>query len=473
MSVMDDAQVLWDYHQMHHEPRNTDIAIGLGSHDIGVAEHTADLYHRGRFPLIVFTGANAPTTLDVFPRGEAVHYAERAVELGVPDKAIMIEPQARNTGENFTLVRQLLDRHGLRPSSATIVCRPYQQRRAYATCRQLWPELEVICSSRPQSLVEYIDSIGDEDRVLNMLVGDTQRIWMYADRGFAAPQPVTAAVMSAYGRLLEEGYTRRLVGPGEGERSEGGGVAHARPLARDPLSHGEITMTDERTPAGSHPVGERTGTLRRAGAQPRSGMEGSDGMSVALGTPNLYTGVQVGELAEALLSVFECSGIKPNDATYVSTPITTGDLLIRWYEEHGDKGDRSDIRSAVVETNLATVRPLIQRIRTANPGVTVVEPASMRDIPGWAQPDYHSYWCAFVERFANRVVFNEGWQLSNGCAAEFATAALSGHELFNHRLEPMSVEEGVELIESSYQRLMSVGLDTTLLRRAAEAARGR
>src|SRR5688500_2697599 len=101
VSVMGDAQILWDYHQMHHEPRNTDIAIGLGSHDIGVAEHTADLYRQGRFPLIVFTGANAPTTVEVFPRGEAVQYAERAEELGVPDTAIVLEERASNTGENF------------------------------------------------------------------------------------------------------------------------------------------------------------------------------------------------------------------------------------------------------------------------------------------------------------------------------------------------------------------------------------
>ena len=213
MSVMDDAQILWDYHQMHHEPRNTDIAIGLGSHDIGVAEHTADLYRQGRFPLIVFTGANAPTTVEVFPRGEAVHYAERAEELGVPDTAIVLEEHARNTGENFTLTRALLDREGIHPKSATIISRPYQQRRAYATCQKLWPELDVVCSSRPQSLTDYIASIGDEDKVLNMLVGDTQRIWVYADQGFAAPQPVTAEAMTAYERLVEAGYTRRLIAP--------------------------------------------------------------------------------------------------------------------------------------------------------------------------------------------------------------------------------------------------------------------
>lgn len=165
MSVMDDAQTLWDYHQMHHEPRNTDIAIGLGSHDIGVAEHTADLY-QGRFPLIVFTCANAPTTIDIFPRGEAVHYAERAEQLGVPGSAIVVEPRARNTVDNFTLTRAMLDRKGMHPRSATLISRPYQQRRAFATCQKLWPELEVVCSSRPQRLVDYIASIGNQDKVL-------------------------------------------------------------------------------------------------------------------------------------------------------------------------------------------------------------------------------------------------------------------------------------------------------------------
>jgi uncharacterized SAM-binding protein YcdF (DUF218 family) len=208
---MDDAQILWDYHQMHHEPRDTDIAIGLGSHDLGVADHTADLYHQGRFPLVVGTGANAPTPVEVFPRGEAGHYAERAEQLGVPNEAIKIELHAKNTGENFTLTRQLLDRDGIHPASATIVSRPYQQRRAYATCRKLWPELDVICSSRPQSLPDYLASIGDQDKVLHMLVGDTQRIWVYADQGFAAPQDVPDDVMRAFSRLVAAGYTQRLV----------------------------------------------------------------------------------------------------------------------------------------------------------------------------------------------------------------------------------------------------------------------
>ena len=208
---MADAQTLWDYHQLGHELRPTDIAIGLGSHDIGVAEHTADLYHRGFFPLIVFTGANAPTTVDTFPRGEAVHFTERAIELGVPPEAILQETEATNTGENFTFTKALLESKCVGARSATIISRPYQQRRAFATARKLWPDLSIVCSSRPQPLERYMKSIGDSTRVLNMLVGDTQRIWVYANAGFAEPQPLDEATRSAFARLVEAGYTERLI----------------------------------------------------------------------------------------------------------------------------------------------------------------------------------------------------------------------------------------------------------------------
>lgn len=214
MTVMEDARILWDYHQLHHQPRNTDIAIGLGSHDIGVAEHAAELWHEGRFPLIIFTGANAPTTVDIFPRGEAVHFAERARELGVPAEAILIEAGATNTAENFLKTRHLLEEQNLHPGSATVISRPYQQRRAYATVRKIWPELDVTCSARDQPLRKYISSVGDEARVLNMLVGDTQRIWEYANQGFSIAQPIDIRTLEAYNRLVAAGYDSRVIADG-------------------------------------------------------------------------------------------------------------------------------------------------------------------------------------------------------------------------------------------------------------------
>lgn len=191
--------------------RRTDVGIGLGSHDLGVATCAAELYHRRMFPRILFTGANAPTTIERFPRGEAIHYTEHAIKLGVPKADIIVEPMATNTGENITLARAELAARQLRPTTVTLISRPYQQRRAYATCRKLWPDVEPICASLPMPLDEYVASIGDVNRVLNMLVGDTQRIDRFAAQGFAIPQPIPPEVQAAYQHLVDAGYTQRLI----------------------------------------------------------------------------------------------------------------------------------------------------------------------------------------------------------------------------------------------------------------------
>lgn len=206
-----DVETLWDYHDLHHDLRPADIGIGLGSHDLGVAMVATDLYRSGMYPQLVFTGANAPTTVARFPRGEAVHYREYAIEHGIPDTAILVETRATNTGQNFEYTRRLLDEHGITVSSAIVMSRPYQQRRAYSTCKKLWPQLDVLCASHPLSLDDYVAMINDVDRVINMLVGDTQRIAVYADRGFAIPQEMPDTVKAAYHRLAEAGYTSRVI----------------------------------------------------------------------------------------------------------------------------------------------------------------------------------------------------------------------------------------------------------------------
>ena len=193
------------------QPPSADGPAVLSSHDLGVAIYIAELYHHGLFPRIVFTGANARTTIKRFPRGEAVHYRDHAISLGVPAEVISIDTKATNTSENLTHSREVLDATGVRPSSVLLISRPYQQRRAYATCRKVWPEVQVMCASRPLPLDEYIASIGDVDHVIGMLVGDTQRIIEYPKRGFAVEQDMPNEVTAAYQRLVDAGYTSRLI----------------------------------------------------------------------------------------------------------------------------------------------------------------------------------------------------------------------------------------------------------------------
>lgn len=206
-----DARRLWEYHQMGHTPRPCSVAIGLGSHDLGVADTAVDLYKRGMAPLLLFTGATSPTTRERMPKGEAVHYRERALELGVPGSVILVEPRARNTGENIRFSRTVLEEAGVTVSSVLLISKPYEERRAYATARKLWPEVEIISASTPMTFDEYIESIQDARLVIDMLVGALQRLLIYPDQDFMISQPVPGDVLESYERLCREGFTSRLL----------------------------------------------------------------------------------------------------------------------------------------------------------------------------------------------------------------------------------------------------------------------
>ncbi|MDI3390000.1 YdcF family protein [Streptomyces sp. B-S-A8] len=204
------AQLIWDYHHMGHDLHACDAAVALGCNDLGVSTYSANLYKTGLFPTLVFTGGNSSATSDVFPRGEAVHFREHALTLGVPDQAMLLEPKAANTGQNIAFARDALAAAGSRPRSVLLITMPYMERRAFATCQKQWPDVEVICTSDPLSLDAYLKGMGDEKTVISMMVGDLQRVIEYPALGFAISQPVPEDVRAAYELLVHDGFTAYL-----------------------------------------------------------------------------------------------------------------------------------------------------------------------------------------------------------------------------------------------------------------------
>jgi uncharacterized SAM-binding protein YcdF (DUF218 family) len=93
-----------------------------------------------------------------------------------------------------------------------LISKPYMQRRAYATARKLWPEVSIVCASEDMSLDDYLKQMGDDKLVIDMLVGDLQRVIEYPARGFAIAQEVPAEVHDAYQRLITAGFDSRLTG---------------------------------------------------------------------------------------------------------------------------------------------------------------------------------------------------------------------------------------------------------------------
>ncbi|MGQ4516611.1 ElyC/SanA/YdcF family protein [Streptomyces sp. DW26H14] len=207
----DDARTLWDYNLLHQQPRPVSAAIALGGCDIGVSTAVADLYRAGFFPTVVFTGAITQATLGRFPRGEAVHFSEKAIGLGVPEDVVLIEPRATNTGQNITYARTVLADAGHQVDSVLLICMPYMQRRAYATCRKQWPDVHVLCASEAVTFDEYAKAQDDEGEFIAMMVGDTQRVMEYPRRGFAIEQEIPEHVRDAFERLSQRGYDAWLL----------------------------------------------------------------------------------------------------------------------------------------------------------------------------------------------------------------------------------------------------------------------
>ncbi|MFJ4406945.1 YdcF family protein [Streptomyces sp. NPDC088910] len=196
---------------MGHELKPCSAAITLGSLDLGVATTAADLYRAGMFPTVVFTGDTSAATRARFPRGEATHYREHALSLGVPDEAILLEPKATNTGQNIGFSREVLENAGIAVTTLLLISMPYMQRRAYATCRKVWPEVEPVCVSQPLPYDEYVRTHDDEKQLIDMLMGDMERVMEYPERGFAIEQHVPERVRDAFERLRAGGYDTWLL----------------------------------------------------------------------------------------------------------------------------------------------------------------------------------------------------------------------------------------------------------------------
>lgn len=188
-----------------------DLILALGSNDPRVAERAAQLFLAGYAPLLAFSGGLGRLTQELYPKPEAEVFAEVAIRLGVPREHILLENQSTNTGENILFTRRLLDQKGLHPKKILLVQKPYMLRRAYATAKKQWPEVDFLVTGPQISFTEYPTDKIPKDLLINILVGDTQRIREYPRLGFQIPQEMPGEVWAACGELIRCGYTQHLI----------------------------------------------------------------------------------------------------------------------------------------------------------------------------------------------------------------------------------------------------------------------
>jgi len=205
------AKKLWDYHHMHYTLEKADTILVLGSHDLRVADRAAELYFEGWAPMIIFSGGLGNFTKEMWTETEADQFAAIAVKLGVPKESVLVENKSTNTGENILFTQQLLEQKNLDPQSFIVVQKPYMERRSYATFKKHWPDKKLIVTSPQISFEDYPTEEIPLERVINIMIGDLQRIIIYPEKGFQIYQEVPPDVKDAYEQLIALGFNKHMM----------------------------------------------------------------------------------------------------------------------------------------------------------------------------------------------------------------------------------------------------------------------
>lgn len=216
--VIDEALIIWDYMQMHHELKPADIIFVLGSRDDRVAKYAAELYHKKYAPKIIVSGGlshkNDLLATKWKEKSEAEHFSSIMIKENVPKEDIILERNATNTGENIKNSYLLLKNAGLMPKSIILVQKPYMERRTFATFNKQWPSadrLVTMVTSPRLGFEEYLDDSQTPDEVISIMLGDLQRIIEYPALGYQIYQDVPQKVQDAYNFLIQHGYTKHLL----------------------------------------------------------------------------------------------------------------------------------------------------------------------------------------------------------------------------------------------------------------------
>lgn len=204
------AKKIWEYMLMHQKLEKADLIIAFGSHDLRVAEYAADLYLKGYARLILFSGKKGDLT-ERWDKTEAERFSEVALSKGVNPEYILLETESTNSGENVLFSRKLLKDKGLSPRKIIFVQKPYMERRLFANLKKRWSEVEIIVTSPEISYEDYPNEDISKEKMINVMVGDLQRIKEYPKLGYQIEQDIPEDVWEAYLKLIALGYNKRTI----------------------------------------------------------------------------------------------------------------------------------------------------------------------------------------------------------------------------------------------------------------------
>lgn len=183
-------------------PIYADAIVVGGCRDLGLAEKAAELYHAGVTQKIIATGYQ-PSYMNVT---EAQLLGDRCIELGVPVECIIMEHNAKNTGENIKLSAQI----AAEARSVILIHKPYMSLRFLATAEAQWPNPQPKLYSTCQEITfEEYCKIHDIEKVAYAMLSDMKKIDDYAKLGYQSRQVISNEAKDSFNVLIERGIQIR------------------------------------------------------------------------------------------------------------------------------------------------------------------------------------------------------------------------------------------------------------------------
>jgi uncharacterized SAM-binding protein YcdF (DUF218 family) len=219
------GEVLWEYLRVRHtKPAYTSACPGdvlimvLGSPDLGVADHAAELLRQEvAEQAVVSGGCSLPCGSP--SRVEADIIADLIVAQGIAEARLIRELSSTNTSEHFWRTQELLagrpDVAGGEnpPKFVALVPTPVAERRALATARRRWSDTQFWIDGIQETYQSYMERTDYRD-ALSRMIGEVERILAYPILGYMTPpdEPVTKEVQAAYAYLKRDFNDRPVRG---------------------------------------------------------------------------------------------------------------------------------------------------------------------------------------------------------------------------------------------------------------------
>lgn len=153
-----------------------------------------------------------------------------------------------------------------------------------------------------------------------------------------------------------------------------------------------------------------------------------------------------------------------NEITYISTPITTGEKFVSWYNSIGKTIPENSIeyvkekKKNVIEPNIQRVEAYVKKLRKLTNKV-IIDPTTFEDETlKWSQEDFYNFWGNIIKELVHEVIFINGWEYSIGCCHELLAALEKGINIYSEDMNKLTISQCIIKLNNSVDMYSSNNL---------------